>query len=145
MKQLSDHAAAAKMIRQHLKAAGIVATVRASTASMTSSVNVDVAEVLPATFALIKEFCERFCYETNRNDSLPQVRFVFVRREFSDATKQAAADYVDSFKTLADRMAFDKRELVFQALNGTWGSFWSDRKPRVRVIPVDFFTKGERS
>jgi len=105
-KQISDHAAAAKMIRTELKKHGIKGRVRASTASMTSSVNVylDNCEA-PWVFEAVKAFASRFqyghfdgmidCYEySNTNDDLPQVRFVFVDNGRSDTDCQNAYNFL---------------------------------------------------
>jgi len=105
-KQISDHAHAAKLIRAELKANGIKARVRASTASMTSSVDIYLTDcVAPWTVKEIEKFCNKFqyghfdgmtdCYEySNTNDNLPQVRFVFVHNGRSDEDRQRAYDYL---------------------------------------------------
>ena len=140
MKELSNHASAAKMIRKHLKELGIKATVRASSGSMTSSVNVDVEEVLPATFTLIKEFCAQFemghfdgmtdMYEySNIDDDRPQVKFVFVHHVYTDETKQAATDYIDAINGIEYN---EKDRYVSMALNGSWGDFYESREYHAR-------------
>ncbi len=105
-KQISDHAAAAKLIRAELKANGIKASVRASTASMTSSVDIYLADcVAPWTLKEIKLFCSQFQYGnfdgmtdsydySNTREDLPQVRFVFVHNGTSDDDRQRAYDYL---------------------------------------------------
>ncbi len=105
-KQISDHAAAAKLIRAELKKNGIKASVRASTASMTSSVNINLTDcVAPWVMKEIKLFCSKFQYGdfdgmtdsynySNNRDDLPQVRFVFVHNGRSDDDRQRAYDYL---------------------------------------------------
>ncbi len=107
-KQISDHAAAAKLIRAELKKNGIKASVRASTASMTSSVNINLNDcVAPWVIKEIKLFCSQFQYGdfdgmtdsynySNTRDDLPQVRFVFVHNGRSDDDRQRAYDYLRS-------------------------------------------------
>jgi len=107
-KQISDHAAAAKMIRVELKKNGIKARVKASTASMTSSVDIYLTDCLaPWTLKEIEIFCNKFqyghfdgmvdCYEySNTNDDLPQVRFVFVHNGRNDDDRQRAYDFLRS-------------------------------------------------
>ena len=109
MRQISDHAAAAKMIRAELKKNGIAASVRASAASMTSSVNVSLPGVAPWIAEAVESFACRFqyghfdgmvdCYEySNRIEGVPQVKFVFVSNEFT-AEQRASA-----YRFLRDNM-----------------------------------------
>ncbi len=105
-KQISDHAHAAKMIRAELKKNGIKARVKASTASMTSSVDIYLTDCLaPWTLKEIKTFCDKFQYGhfdgmqdlyeySNTNDDLPQVKFVFVHNGRTDEDRQRAYDYL---------------------------------------------------
>lgn len=138
-KQISNHAAAAKMIRAELKKNGIKARVRASSASMTSSVNVDILQdILPATRDAIEAFANRFqyghfdgmtdCYEySNNRDDLPQVRFVFVSVDYSDKTRAEAV-------ALAEEMGYDEYDcgtVAHRILKGSsHPEFWTTRKPR---------------
>ena len=135
-KQISDHAAAAKMIRAELKKNGIKASVTASAYSMGNSVTVEInQDILPATKAAVVAFAERFQMGNfdgrddsynydNRNDDLPQVKFVFVNVNYSDEIKAAAAEYLGGAN--AD-------ETVHMILNGSgWmqTEFWNSQKPR---------------
>jgi len=89
---LSTHAQAAKMIRTELKKRGIKARVIASSASMTSSVDVYVCNQPKEVFEEIESFANKFqyghfdgmtdCYEySNTDENLPQVKFVFCYNE----------------------------------------------------------------
>jgi len=131
-KQISDHAAAAKLIRAELKKNGIKASVRASTASMTSSVDIYLADcVAPWTLKEIKLFCSKFQYGhfdgmtdmyeySNTNEKLPQVRFVFVHNGTSDDDRQRAYDYLREW--FSDyKNAPEKYE---DARNEMFGSEW---------------------
>lgn len=82
-KQLTEHAAAAKMIRTELKKHGIKATVRAKAYAGGESITVTVNNELPATYKAIKAYCSRFQYGhfdgmqdlyeySNHSDDLPQ-------------------------------------------------------------------------
>jgi hypothetical protein len=152
MKTLSTHAAAAKQIRQQLKKAGVKAKVRASF----DTVNVDLTDEMPATFAKIHAFCDQYeeghfngmedIYEySNRNPDLPQVRFVMVVNTFSDEMQQAAweytkerwADMEDAPEAAQDAWKFETThgksgsQLYMRELSDTTpGGFWSTRKPR---------------
>ena len=140
-KQISEHASAAKMIRKELKAHGIKASVRASTGSMTSSINVDIKQdILPATLEAIKSFTNKFqmgnfngmedIYEySNTNKDLPQVKFVFVSVEYSDEIKAEVADYIGNMRGLNGNM----EQYRHMALNGSWGDFWNGKKPTIKL------------
>lgn len=126
-KRISDHAAAAKLIRAKLKQHSIKASVRSKSYAGGNSVDVNIEQdILPATKREIESFCNRFqmghfdgmtdCYEySNRSDDFPQVKFVFVRVNYSEEIIQAAKDYAG--------------EAYWPALNGVWGDFWLGRKP----------------
>lgn len=153
---ISEHAHAAKLIRKEIKSHGIKATVRAETASMTSSVNVYLENELPATVAAIEEFATKFQYGhfdgmtdsyeySNKKEELPQVKFVFVNVSFTDSMKQAAWTHLRKWHI----SLIDAPELYKDATNenfdGEWGStwvhralngsmecgFWNSYKPRV--------------
>ena len=157
MKELSTHAAAAKMIRKELKSRKIKATVRARTYSGGDSIDVTVYNQLPAAMEEIKAFCNQFqmghfdgmvdCYEySNRRDDIPQVSYVMVSNEISDEIKQAAWDWMrgyyadmenapESFKDAGSFQALGTwaDQALWRVLNGSEGSFWTSLKPRVRV------------
>ncbi len=133
------HAAAAKEIRKELKRRGIRASVRSSSYSMGSSVNVKIRQdILPATRERIESFCGRYQYGhfdpmqdlyeiSNRDDSLPQVKHVFVEVQWSD-------EIVKSAKRFAENR--DMGDEYWSILSGRsiWADdFWADRKPRQRA------------
>ena len=105
-KSLSDHAHAAKLIRAELKTHAIKGRVKASTSSMTSSVDVYLENCEPPwIFKAVETFANRFqyghfdgmtdCYEySNTNEGRPQVKFVFVHTGRSDADRKRAWDYL---------------------------------------------------
>jgi len=101
MKQISEHAAAAKAIRTELKKHGIKAKVRADSYSMGSSVNIYLNDIPPHILEPIKTFCNQYQYGhfngmediyemSNNNQDLPQVKFVFVNNKYSNETYQEA-------------------------------------------------------
>ena len=141
----TTHAAAAKIIRKQLKAHNITATVRARSYAGGSSIGVTIKQdVTPATAQKIEEYCQQFemghfdgmqdMYEySNVNADLPQVKFVFVKVQYSDEIKSAAKALVDTVEGLHD---WDKDSWVWQTLNGSGclaAEFWTAHKPRVRL------------
>lgn len=140
----STHAAAAAAIRAELKAHGIKGTVTSKSYSMGSSVNVKLTgDVLPATRDAVEAFAARFQYGhfdgmtdsyeySNRDDSRPQVKFVFVSVDYSDELRAAARAYVEARWNGAGR--YDADSLTWQVMNGSYEcDFWTARKPRVRA------------
>ena len=157
-KQVSEHAAAAKLIRAELKKHNITGTVRAKSYAGGSSITVTLNNELPATHKAVKLFCSKFQYGhfdgmqdlyelTNINENLPQVMFVFVNNEFSDELRQAAWDLLR--ETMQDFENAPKcqtragevrcgyswgNEWVYKVLNGSQDfGFWRSRKQRVLI------------
>lgn len=104
-KQISEHAAVAKLIRAELKANGITATVKAASGSMTSKVTIDLLDCPPWTVDAITSATEKYQYghfdgmndmyvNSNTDITIPQVKFIFVTQSFSDKLKQDALDQV---------------------------------------------------
>ena len=104
-KQLSTHAAAAKMIRQHLKAIGVPAKVKASSYSMGSSVRVEVCDITPTLLKELSTFVDQFQYGhfdgmndyyeiSNSRDDIPQVKYTFLEVDYSDELEQKAYDFI---------------------------------------------------
>jgi hypothetical protein len=133
-RQLSNHAAAAAAIRAELKRHGIRARVTSESFSMGDAVRVRIQQdVLPAVREAIEAFAGQYQYGhfdgmqdlyeySNRRDDLPQVKYVSVSVDYSDALIEAAKAYAG--------------EAYWPAINGRWGDFWRDRKPRVRLEVV---------
>lgn len=145
MKEISTHAKAAKMIRQYIKAEGFACRVRSSW----DSIRVTVENLDPESFAKIKAMCGMFEYGhfngmediyeySNVDDSLPQVRFVFVDNDLSDDLLQAAysiirnqlADLEGAPENFKDAYRFwvgneDARMLVYRMLRESGDSCWS--------------------
>jgi len=107
-KKLSSHASAAKMIRQFMKANGIAGSVRSSSYSMGSSINVDVQDLLPAQYAELKAFANQFQYGhfdgmidlyeySNSRDDIPQVKFVFVNNRMSDELGEKIYQFIKGY------------------------------------------------
>lgn len=153
-KQISTHAAAAKMIRAELKKHGIKGRVKARSFSMGDAVDIYVKDELPATIKKIKQFSGQFQYGhfdgmqdmyeySNSRDDIPQVKFVSIHCEHSNEIRQAAWDYVRSYFAgyedqpadfqEANRADYQNMDIMYRVLNGSWGSFWTSRKPRVKA------------
>lgn len=103
-KQLSPAAQAAKMIRQRLKAQGIVGSVTSDNYSMGSSVNVYVNDQPPAVKAQIEGYANQFQYGhfngmediyeySNSRQDIPQAKFVFVNNQMSAELRQKIWDF----------------------------------------------------
>jgi len=150
----SEQAQAAQAIRKELKAHGIKASVTSASGSMTSSVRVQLADlVAPWTLKAIEKFANRYqmghfdgmvdMYEySNTNDDLPQVKFVFVSNGGDDSDKQRAYEYLlNGFVGYEGKPARyeDAAQMqgasdwvsteVHRVLCGAMGEFWS--KPKV--------------
>lgn len=102
-KQLSEHAQAAKAIRQIIKGMGLTAKVKAKAASMTSSVSINLLNATPEQVEQVKQavapfecgsfdvYQDLYQYD-NLDNSLPQVKYIFVSTEFDDSLRQKALD-----------------------------------------------------
>lgn len=142
MAQLSNHAAAAAAIRAELKKHGLKARVRSRSFSMGDAVDVDVyADLMPAARKEVEAFCGQFQYghfdgmqdlyeASNRRADLPQSKFVHVTVHYSDEIKAAAREYIAGISGIEE---WRRDQYEWMALNGSWGDFWRDRKPRVRA------------
>ena len=158
---MSEHAKAAKIIRQELKANGIKGSVTSSTYAGGTSIRVSVENLAPWILERIERFTDKFeyghfdgmtdCYEySNSRDDVPQVKYLFVTCTFSDELRQQAYDYLranwggyenhpesyDEARSLMGAGHWVSDE-VWQVLNGSWDAtcselkFW--KKPHVRL------------
>jgi hypothetical protein len=101
----SPHAAAAQAIRTALKSTGLRCRVTSHCFFMGDAVDVTIFDARPELMALVQKLCRRYqeghfdgmtdCYEySNTNSDLPQVKFVHVINDVSDATLQEVYDYL---------------------------------------------------
>lgn len=156
-RQQSEQARAAAMIRKHLKAHGIVATVRSGSASMMTEVTVSTVDLLPGVAREIERYVRQFqygtfdgmtdCYEySNQRDDIPQVKYASYTNRFSDGVRQRAWDWLrgymagfeDAPESEADAWQFDYHgrsgaAYLHQYLNDPQSPFWRASKPRVRA------------
>ena len=104
-RELSSHAAAARMIRIFMREQGIAGQVRANSYSGGSSVNVYVEDLPPEQYRMLSDYAQQFQYGhfdgmidlyeySNNRDDIPQVRFVFVNNRMSDAMEQKIWDFL---------------------------------------------------
>lgn len=149
-RELSTHAAAAKMIRAEMKKRGIKGRVRSSTFSMGDSVTVTVEDLLPGVVKELEAFVNQFKYGhfdgmtdmyaySNRREDIPQVKYVTVNAHYSHEMKQEAWEYLRTWLagyedkpesyTEAQRCDYDISSNVYRVLNGSLSSFWISRKP----------------
>lgn len=143
-KQISSHAAAAKLIRSELKKHGIKGRVTSSTFAGGNSVSVYLKGAPPWTRKAIGEFADQFQYGrydgmqdiyeySNSRDDIPQVKYVSVTNQFTDDmhqkayeyllnTMQAYLDFPPAYKDAQNQRgagAWVSTE-VWQVLNGSW-------------------------
>jgi hypothetical protein len=138
----SNYALAAAAIRAELKRHNIPASVTSSGYSGGSSVRVRIKkDILPATRREIEAFCDKYVYGhfngyddsyvySGAKDDLPKTYYVFVEVDYSEAIKAEAVAYVANTSGIAD---FEREGYCWAALNGSWGNFWTARKPRVKL------------
>jgi len=157
MKTLSTAAQAASMIRKHLKANGIACTVKSENYAGGNSVNVWIADPLPATRAQIELYLAQFEYGSfdgmtdsynydNRRDDIPQVRFVFLNSEYSDEMRQACWEWLVSYYGFENAPAGYRAAGSYQTSQGMysygdmlianelatgWRGFWFTQKKRL--------------
>jgi hypothetical protein len=107
-KKISRQAAAAKMIRQFMKDAGIVGSVRSKGYSMGSSITVDVQDLNPMQYEALNSYGRQFEYGSfngmediyeydNVRDDIPQVSYVFVNNKMSNEVGQAIYDFIKGY------------------------------------------------
>jgi hypothetical protein len=137
----SNYALAAAAIRAELKRHNIPASVTSNGYSGGSSVRVRIKkDILPATLKEIEMFCDHYVYGhfngmddsyiySNVKDDLPKTRYVFVEIDYSEAIKAEAIAYVANHEGID----FEREGYCWAALNGSWGDFWTARKPRVKL------------
>lgn len=154
-KATTEHAAAAKLIRQALKSHNIAGTVRAKSYAGGSSITVTLNNEAPWVAEAVSRFADTFqyghfdgmvdCYEfSNSREDIPQVKFVFVTNEISDELRQQAYDWLRANWAGYDELPAaytDAQNLnvnghwistdVYRVVSGNLGKFWN--KPRVRI------------
>ena len=107
-KEISSHAGAAKMIRAYMKANGIAGSVRSSSYSMGSSINIDVQNLNPEQYAALKSYADQFEYGhfdgmidlyemSNVRDDIPQVKYVFVNNRMSDELGEKIYQFIKGY------------------------------------------------
>ena len=162
-KQISSHAAAAKMVRQAMKKNGIAGSVRSSSYAGGNSIKVYVDNLAPWVLSKLTDFVDQFeyghfdgmtdCYEySNNRDDIPQVKFAFVECSYSDELRQKAYDYLlvnwggyedhpalyEEAQNLRGSHDWVSTE-VYRVLNGSWDSGCSSdctrfwHKPRIKL------------
>lgn len=132
----SNHAAAAKAIRDELKRLDLKCKVTSKCYSGGTSITARVyADLPPKGRDAIIDFANQYQYGnfngmtdsyeySNKQTDLPQVKFVFVEFEYSDEIKQAVKEYIDNINGIPE---YDRQRYYYMALNGSWGNFWENR------------------
>ena len=138
----SRHAQVAALIRAELKKHGIAGTARSRSYAGGESVDVTIhQDLMPATVKAVEAYCGQFEYGqfngmidlyeyTNSRDDIPQVKFLHVNVRYSDAIRADAAAYIAGIRGIDEH---ERDRYAWMALNGSWGDFWTSRKPRVRL------------
>ncbi len=139
----SNHAAAAKQIKQALTRKGYKVRARSDSYSMGNSVNVTILtpDLPPETRKEIEAFCDQYQYGhfdgmadmyeySNDRKDIPQSKFVFCNFTQSDECKAAIEQYLSGWLTGYEEMAdFEKQTFRWQAYTGALGAFWQSWKP----------------
>ena len=118
-KQLTEQAQVAKLIRAELKSNNINASVKSSSASMTTKVTVTLTNCEPWVIDAVERGIQKYqyghfdgmndCYEYSNNRSdIPQVRFISVNVRYSDELKQKALDLIADHYNL-EKMTLDNK------------------------------------
>lgn len=105
VRELSVHAAAAREIRQYMKANGIAGRVNADSYAGGNSVNIYVEDMPPVAYQVLDDYAGRYQYGnfdgmqdlyeySNVNRDIPQVKYVFVNNRISDEMRQRIWDFV---------------------------------------------------
>lgn len=155
-REMSEQAKAAKMIRAHLKANGISASVTSTSASMMTAVRIELTDELPGVQDAVESYCNAYQYGhfdgsddsyhySNTREDLPQATFVTVTTSYTDERKRAVWDWVkanhdpdhlDQLKaeTFEER-TIDDSCLLRQVMTDRRTEFgWvSEQKPRARA------------
>lgn len=146
----------ASTIKKHLKQHGIDCRVKSDNFSGGDSVNVYIHDVLPATLAMIKDYCSQFeyghfdgmtdCYEySNSRGDIPQTKYLFVNPEYSDELHQecwkwlidyyqfndAPADYKQAGNYHTDMWYSYGSQLIRDELITGERGFWRTKKIRL--------------
>jgi len=138
----SEAAKAAAEIRKELKKHNIKASVRCDNYSMGSSVDVTLLNnPLPATVALVNDFCEPYGYDRGSNiddsrnttfrDDIPQASHVMVSMSYDDEIRAEARTLVEALDVEPN---FNYDTQVYMMLNGVHSEsnkLWSKHKPRI--------------
>lgn len=105
---ISEHAKTAKALRQYCKSLGVPASATSDSFSMGNSVTVRIADCSPDLANKIKAKGQEHQYGhfngmediyeySNKNEDIPQAKYVSVELSFSDELKQSAWDAVRSY------------------------------------------------
>ena len=104
VRELSVHAAAAREIRQYMKANGIAGRVNADSYAGGNSVNIYVEDMPPVAYQVLDDYAGRYQYGnfdgmqdlyeySNVNRDIPQVKYVFVNNRITDEMRQRIWDF----------------------------------------------------
>lgn len=133
MKQPSQQAQVAKLIKDYAKTLGLKCSARSESYSMGDSVRWSVENVDPITFRKLEDYASKYQYGhfngmediyecSNSRDDIPQTKYCFGRNEFTDDYYQKAWDFLRSKYSNGD----DKPANYEEAKSLQWSStHWS--------------------
>ena len=150
-KKLSVHAAAARLIRQYMKANGIVGRVNADSYAGGNSVNIYVEDMPPAAYKALEDYAGQYQYGnfdgmqdlyeySNVNNDIPQVKYVFVNNKISDEMRQEIWDFAvgyyggmmgapvnagDAGMYYHEGMRVWGNEIIYREFRNEDGAFWN--------------------
>ena len=145
MKEQSQYAQVAAIIRKELKRHGIACRVTSRSFSMGNSVSVRIYDQTPEVRAKVEAFCDQFragdfdgmtdSY-SYRKTSGPTAKWIDVTNEISDDLRGKARAYVAS--RLGNLTSYELEDESWRVLRASWGdsfasAFWSAVKPRIRL------------
>ena len=155
MRQKTEAAQAAKIIRNELKKHGVHGHVKSSNYSMGSSVKVKLIDPMPATLEKVKSFCFKFQYghfdgmtdsyeHSNNREDIPQAKYVIVHAEYSTHLQLEVWDWLKAnfsgFEAAPDSV-FDAHNFYHEGMRESGArilykyihsdEFWKTKKPRI--------------
>jgi len=149
-KQISNHAAVAKLIRQFMKAEGMNGRVTSDSYAGGNSVHVSVEDMAPEQKAKLEAHANQYqyghfdgmtdCYEySNSRKDIPQVKFVFVENRPSAEMRQKIWDFAVGYFNGMEGAPSDAAEachfrnenwqqygdqMIWMLFNGAYKEFW---------------------
>lgn len=134
-KQISAHAHVAKLCKEFCKSIGVKCSAKSDSYSMGNSVRVYVENQPPEIIKKLNDELSQYQYGhfdgmtdmyecTNRNDNIPQIKYLFIENRFDDSMKDAAWEYIHAHFDDAAQYSAIRSEVPSNA--DVWGR-WADQ------------------